>query len=94
QTPPGLEHPASMGVAGPLAPVQGQPRPVEPPLGADAPEQAPPPAPVAAAQRKRVWLITAAAGTVIVLAAAGTALAFTTISRKPNAVMPHAYGSQ
>lgn len=94
QTPPGLEHPASMGVAGPLAPEQGQPRPVESPLGADAPEQAPPPAPVAATQRKRVWLITAAAGTVVMLAVAGTAFAFTTISRKPNAVMPHAYGPQ
>ena len=65
-----------------------------PPLGTDTPVQAPRPAPVDTVRRKRIWVIAAAAGTVVVLAAAGTALAFTTTSRKPNAVMPHSYGTQ
>lgn len=93
QTLPGPEHPAPMGVTGPLAPALDQPKPIEP-LGADAPEEVRPAAAVDAARRKRVWVIAAAAGAVVLVAAAGTALAFTTTSRKPNAVMPHSYGPQ
>lgn len=74
------------------APPPYQQKPIEPRIGANTPEHAPT-APGAASGRKRVWVI-AAAGAVVVLAAAGTALAFTTTSRKPNAVMPHSYGPQ
>lgn len=82
QMPPGLEHPTPTGGANPLAPTQYQLQPIEPPLGADAPEQARQPPPADAARRTRVWPIAAAAGTVVILAAAGAALAFTLASQK------------
>lgn len=50
--------------------------------------------PLGAADRKRVWVMVAAAGVVVVLAVAGTVLAFAITSRKPDAVLPHAYGPQ
>ncbi|QCH22647.1 NHL repeat-containing protein [Mycobacteroides salmoniphilum] len=93
QTLPGPEHPAPMGVTGPLAPAQHQPQPIELPFGAGTPAHVPPTAPVDAARRKRIWVIAAAAGTVMVLAAA-TAVTFTTISRKPEATVLHSYGTQ